>query len=90
MLRRDALAQEKAAAPAQSADTPFADAAGPPKQQARITGDVPVEAEQSADLESDTASTLAPTLSTFKSEMGDFDSGVILGHIDSIRPLLLP
>ena len=72
--------QEKAAAPAQSADTPFADAAGVDKQQAHVTGDVPDEAEQSADLESDTASTLAPTLSTFKSEMGDFDSGEILGH----------
>ena len=61
--------------PAESADTPFAEAAGVQKQQSQAPSEAPEEAEVSADLDTETASTLAPS-TTFKSELGDSDSGM--------------
>ena len=68
-------AQAKAVTPAQSTDTPFAVPAEAPKQQAQVAGEAAENAEQDGDMESEAASTLAPSLSTFKSEMGDSESG---------------
>ena len=60
--------------PAESADTPFAEAAGVQKQQPQAPSEALEEAETSADLDTETASTLAPS-TAFKSELGDSDSG---------------
>lgn len=62
--------------PAESADTPFAEAAGVQKQQSQAPSEALEETETSADLDTETASTLAPS-TTFKSELGDSDSGVL-------------
>ena len=63
-------------APTQSTDTPFAEPADAAKQPAQAAGEAAQDAEQSGDLESDAASTLASSLSTLKSEYGEFDAGV--------------
>ena len=65
--------------PAESADTPFAEAAGVQKQQSQAPSDAPEEAEVSADMDTETASTLAPS-TTFKSELGESDSGMLTGQ----------
>ena len=69
------MAQAKAVTPSQSADTPFAEPVEAPKQQPQVAGKAAENVEQSGDMESDAASTLAPSLSTFKSEIGDSESG---------------
>ena len=61
--------------PAESADTPFAEAAGVQKQPTQAPSEALEEAEVSADLDTETASTLAPS-TTFKSELGECDSGM--------------
>ena len=75
--------QAKAAAPAQSTDTPFAEpAAAAAKQPPPAAGEAAEDAEHSGDLEkSNSASTLAPSLSMVKSEFGESDSGVTLSYI---------
>ena len=65
--------------PAESADTPFAGAAGVQKQQSQAPSEAPEEADMSADLDTETASTLAPS-TTFKSELGESDSGTFTGQ----------
>ena len=67
--------QDKAAVPAQTADTPFADSAGVQRQQSQAVADALEDADLSADLDNDTASTLAPSTSALKSEMGESESG---------------
>lgn len=58
--------------PAQTTETPFAEAAGVQRQPSQPAGELPQPGE-SADLDADSASTLAP--STFKGEIGESDSG---------------
>ena len=63
------------AAPSQPTDTPFAEPAEAARQPVQVRNDAVDDVEQSGDLESDAASTLAPTLSTLKSDFGESDSG---------------
>ncbi len=67
--------QDQAAVPAQTADTPFADSPRVQGQQSQPVADTSEDPDLSADLDTDTASTLAPSTSAFKSEMGESESG---------------